>query len=94
MNRLGPKYCIFFQTVWLRKKKIKVKKDIKKIFVSFGGSDPADFTNEFIGNSSMNIHTLLNPLKTLLFILVLLIYRDKISKLIDKSDLKITLLEM
>ena len=89
---LGPKYCIFSNSL-VEKEKIKVKKDIKKIFVSFGGSDPADFTNEFIKFINEYSHSFKSIENFIIHIGPSYIYRDKISKLIDKSDLKITLLE-
>ena len=93
MNHVLGQNIVFFQAVLVEKEKIKVKKDIKKIFVSFGGSDPADFTNEFIKFINEYSHSFKSIENFIIHIGPSYIYRDKISKLIDKSDLKITLLE-
>ena len=63
-NCLGPKYCIFPDTL-TEKKSININKNVKKVLLSFGGSDPCGYTTKIV-KLIINNHNLLDQIEEII----------------------------
>ena len=89
-NCLGPKYCIFPDTL-TEKESINIKNNVKKVLLSFGGSDPCDYTTK-IAKLIINNHHLLGQIEEIIVHLGPSNRQSKIiHSLIEKSVIKINI---
>ena len=87
---LGPRYCIFPETL-INRKAITVHSDVKKVLLSFGGSDPCDYTFKIAKLLDNNHHCLESIEEVIVHLGPSNSQHENIKKLLHESSLNLTI---